>query len=139
MFQKEPHRTYSLIFHALFVVKYRQEVFREGIGIIEDMKDKIRDIAEANDVTILEIECGVDHIHFLMQTKPTLLLTKFINVVKGHSSRHIRKKYATYLKTKLWGDSFWSRSYFIATTGNVSIDRLKQYIEGQRAKPANED
>ncbi|MHA1717010.1 MAG: transposase, partial [Promethearchaeota archaeon] len=25
---------------------------------------------------------------------------------------------------KLWGDHFWSPSYFIATTGNVSIDVL---------------
>lgn len=31
-----------------------------------------------------------------------------------------------------WGDAFWSRSYFIATKGNASIDVLKQYVEEQR-------
>jgi putative transposase len=34
----------------------------------------------------------------------------------------------------LWGDSFWSPSYFIATTGNVTIDILKQYVEQQRTE-----
>lgn len=36
------------------------------------------------------------------------------------------------LKNKLWGESFWSPSYFIATTGNVTIDILKEYVENQR-------
>ncbi|MHA1372615.1 MAG: transposase [Promethearchaeota archaeon] len=40
---------------------------------------------------------------------------------------------------KLWGDHFWSPSYFIATTGNVSIDVLEQYIEEQRGRLARED
>jgi len=44
-----------------------------------------------------------------------------------------------FIKNKLWGDSFWSPSYFIATTGNVSIDVLKEYVENQRSKKINED
>ena len=36
-------------------------------------------------------------------------------------------------------DSFWSPSYFIATTGNVSIDVLKEYVENQRNKKIDED
>ena len=37
-----------------------------------------------------------------------------------------------FLKNKLWGDHFWSPSYFLATTGNVTIDILKEYVENQR-------
>ncbi|MGZ3615215.1 MAG: transposase, partial [Thermodesulfobacteriota bacterium] len=29
------------------------------------------------------------------------------------------------------GDSFWSDSKFVATTGQVSLDVLKQYVESQ--------
>lgn len=35
---------------------------------------------------------------------------------------------------KLWGEHFWSPSYFLATTGNVTIDTLKAYIENQRVE-----
>lgn len=30
------------------------------------------------------------------------------------------------------GETFWSPTYFLATTGNVTIDILKQYVENQR-------
>jgi len=83
-------------------------------------------------VEIIEQECGDDHLHILFRSKPSLDITKFINVLKGNSSRKIRTKYKDFLKNKLWGDSFWSPSYFLASTGNVTIDILKNYIENQR-------
>jgi putative transposase len=89
-------------------------------------------IAKDFDVNIIEQECGVDHIHILFRTRPTLDMTKFINILKGHTSREMRSKHKDFLKNKLWGDSFWSPSYFLATTGNVTIDVLKKYIEDQR-------
>ncbi len=68
----------------------------------------------------------------LFRCKPTLDMTKFINVLKGNSSRKIREMYKDFLKDKLWGDAFWSPSYFLATTGNVTLDVLKEYVENQR-------
>ena len=122
---------FSLQYHMIFVVKYRQKVFVED-EIVSAMKEIFNKIASDFDVEILECECGVDHIHILIRTKPTLDMTKFINILKGHSSRDIRKKYQDFLKNKLWGDHFWSPSYFLATTGNVTVDILKEYIENQR-------
>jgi putative transposase len=113
------------------VVKYRKEVFISDVLII-DVKTIIESIAADFAVEIIEQECGMDHIHILFRAKPTLDITKFINILKGHSSRAIRKKYKDFLQDKLWGDSFWSPSYFLATTGNVTIDILKQYVEQQR-------
>ena len=81
---------------------------------------------------LLNIECGNDHVHILISTKPTTNLTKLMNVIKGRSSRILRKEFATYLQDKLWGKSFWSPSYYIATTGNVSLDTLIKYVENQR-------
>ena len=138
-YNKDAHRVYSLIYHLIFVVKYRQKVFVDSIGIVGDIKDKIMELSEGFGVEVLEIECGIDHIHLLISTKPTLDMTKYINIVKGHTSRYIRNKYSDFLSDKLWGNSFWSRSYFIATTGNVSIDVLKWYVEEQRGRISNDD
>ncbi|WP_022779867.1 transposase, partial [Butyrivibrio sp. AE3009] len=39
------------------------------------------------------------------------------------------------LEKYLWGDSpFWSASYFCATTGSVSMETVKKYIEEQRTE-----
>jgi putative transposase len=137
-YQKEAHRVYSLTYHLIFVVKYRQSVFKEEIGIIEALKSKVIELSENLDVKVVEIECGIDHIHLLISAKPTLDIPKYINTIKGHSSRFLRKKHKTFLQDKLWGAHFWSPSYFISSTGNVSIDVLKQYVENQRRKIALE-
>ena len=128
---KTSNAVFSLCYHLITCVKYRQRVFTNE-EIIADLKTIVEKISESFDVQIIEQECGIDHIHILFRTKPTLDITKFINVLKGNSSRNIRKKYTNFLKDKLWGDSFWSPSYFLATTGNVTIDTLKEYVENQR-------
>ena len=128
---KTSNSVFSLCYHLIVVVKYRQKAFTNE-DLISDTKAIITGIADSMDVEIIEQECGDDHIHILFRAKPTLNITKFINVVKGNSSRKIREKYKDFLKDKLWGDHFWSPSYFLATTGNVTIDILREYVESQR-------
>lgn len=128
---KNCNSVFSLIYHFITVVKYRQKVFTSE-EIISDLKTIIEKAADEFSVEIIEQECGIDHIHILFRAKPTLDITKFINLLKGRSSRELRKKYRDFLKDKLWGDNFWSPSYFLATTGNVTVDILKEYVETQR-------
>ncbi len=128
---KTTNAVFSLQYHLITSIKYRQNVFIND-DLVSDVKNIIYNIAKTFNVSIIEIECGEDHIHILFRSKPTLDITKFINIVKGHSSREIRKKYKDFLSDRLWGDNFWSSSYFLATSGNVTIDILKDYIEKQR-------
>ena len=133
-YHKDPHRVYSLIYHLIFVVKYRQPVFQGDIGIIKTVKTKIVELSKNFEVKVVEIECGIDHIHLLISANPMLDIPKYINTIKGHSSRFLRQHYKTFLRDKLWGAHFWSPSYFIASTGNVSIEVIKQYVENQRRR-----
>lgn len=128
---KTSNAVFSLYFHFISVIKYRKKVFINE-NIISDVKNIFENISKDFDVDIIEQECGEDHIHLLFKCKPSLEITKYINIIKGHSSRKIREKYKDFLKDKLWGDSFWSSSYFLATTGNVTIDILREYVENQR-------
>ncbi|HPJ86601.1 MAG TPA: IS200/IS605 family transposase [Candidatus Pacearchaeota archaeon] len=128
---KKSNCVFSLCYHLIIVVKYRKKVF-ENIMLVSDVKTIVQEISESMQVEVIEQECGIDHIHILFRAKPTLDMTKYINLLKGNSSRNIRKKYKSFLKDKLWGDHFWSPSYFLATTGNVTIDILKEYVENQR-------
>jgi putative transposase len=128
---KNGNCVYSLLYHLIIISKYRKEVFTND-DLIMDLKNIILDLSKSMCVEIVEQECGVDHLHILFRSKPTLDITKYINLIKGNSSRKIREKYKNFLKDKLWGDSFWSPSYFLSTTGNVTIDILKEYVENQR-------
>ena len=128
---KKNNCVFSLQYHLIIVVKYRKKVFIEK-EITMSLKTIINKIAKSFDVEILECECGEDHVHIIFKSKPTLDMTRFINIIKGHSSRDIRKIHKDFLKNILWGDHFWSPSYFLSTTGNVTLDILKKYVEGQR-------
>lgn len=66
----------------------------------------------------------------LFTAKPILDIPKYINTIKTITSREIRKEFPE-VKKLLWEDTFWSRSYFIATTGQVTLDVLKAYVESQ--------
>lgn len=51
---------------------------------------------------------------------------------KGVSSRHLRKQYPE-IKSKLWGGSLWSPSYFASSCGGAPLEIIKQYIEQQQS------
>ena len=42
-------------------------------------------------------------------------------------------EYSQHVRKYLWNDApFWSSSYFIASTGTTVMEKVKEYIEGQR-------
>jgi len=60
-------------------------------------------------------------------------LVNVVNVIKGVSARRLRQEFPA-TKNLLCGDSFWSPSYFLATSGQVSLDALKEYVDSQMKK-----
>lgn len=129
--KRNANAVYLLNYHIILVVKYRKEIFTDD-NIIERTKEIMRKISADNDIEIINQECGTDHIHLMVSTKPTANLTKYINLLKGHSARTLRKEF-DFSKT-LYGDSLWSDSYYIASAGNVSVDTIYKYIDSQRKK-----
>ena len=126
---KYAHSVYALQYHFVQVVKYRKEVF-ENHEIIDFLKQKVREISERFEVNVLNIECDKDHFHMIFKAKPTLDIPKYINAIKTITSREIQRNFPE-VKTKLWKGVFWSPSYFLATTGQVTLDVLKKYVEDQ--------
>lgn len=52
------------------------------------------------------------------------------NSLKGVTSRLLRQEFPE-LKKILGGEHFWSPSYCLITTGQVTLDKLKKYVESQ--------
>ena len=133
---KGAHSVYSLYYHFIQVVKYRKKVFVND-AIVDLLKTKTREIAHTFDVNILDIECDKDHFHMLFKASPRLNIPQFINAVKTITSREIQRNFPK-VKKELWEGKFWSPSYFLATSGQVTLDVLKKYVDSQEIK-RNED
>ncbi len=114
------------------MVKYRRKVFTND-DIVDFLKQKVKEISSTFDVEIINQECDKDHIHIIFKAKPTLNIPKYLNALKTITSREIKRNFPE-VKQKLWKSAFWSPSYFITTTGQVTLDQLKKYVDSQEAK-----
>lgn len=130
------HSVYALHYHLVLVVKYRRNVFTEDMKNF--MRESIERFADNYSVQIERMEADGDHVHLLFKAKPSTDLTKFINTLKGSTARRIRNEYHDEIKDKLWGDSFWTDSYCLISTGQVSLDTLIEYVDSQREEPSDQ-
>ncbi len=126
------HSVYSLQFHLVLVVKYRKKVL---IGkLAERLKEIVEEVAQHFGAEIIEQETDKDHIHILFSSRPTIMLSRFVNSLKSVTSRKLRREFPEVMKKELWGGRFWSPSYFIATTGQVKLEDVKRYVQSQGRK-----
>lgn len=128
-FDKGNSSVYTLNYHLIICIKYRKKVFDDE-QIINELKERVRKIAENFRVAIINQECDLDHTHIIFKATPQTNLIKFINSLKGGTSNAIRHRFPT-IRSKLWKDVFWSKSYCLITTGQVTLDQLKKYVESQ--------
>lgn len=125
---KGAHSVYALQYHLVQVVKYQRKVL--GNGVINLLKQKVREISKSFEVEVLNLECDRNHFHMIFKGKPTLNIPKYVNAIKTITSREIQRSFPG-VKKELWKGVFWSPSYFLATTGQVTLDVLKNYVESQ--------
>ena len=126
---KNCHSVYTLNYHLIFCVKYRRKIFLNE-KIINKTKELMKNIALGFDVELINQELDKDHIHILFKAKPQTNLVKLINSLKGASARVLFKEFPE-IKKKLWNGHLWSASYCLITTGQVTLDILKKYVESQ--------
>ncbi|MGQ7872372.1 IS200/IS605 family transposase [Bacillus sp. 1A] len=125
------HSVFSLYYHLVLVVKYRRNVFNDDMP--DYAKDMFVRLSESYNITLVEWNHDIDHVHILFKAHPNTEMTKFINAYKSASSRLIKRDFPQ-VRKKLWKEMFWSRSFCLLTTGGSSIDVVKKYIENQGEK-----
>ncbi len=126
---KGQHSVYSLYYHFIQVVKYRKKLFIND-AIVDFLKMKIREISETFNVDVLDIECDKDYFNMFFKATPLLNITKYINAIKTITSREIKRNFPE-VRNELYNNKFWSPSYFLATSGQVTLDVLKRYVDSQ--------
>ena len=83
------HSVFLLQYHLVFVVKYRRQVFDDGIS--SRAKEIFEYIAPNYNITLEEWNHDKDHVHVLFRGQPNSEISKFINAYKSASSRLIKK------------------------------------------------
>ena len=122
------HSVFAMYYHLVLVVKYRRKVFDDTIS--DFARSIFEKIAPSYNITLLEWNHDVDHVHNMFKAQPNSELSKFINAYKSASSRLIKRDFPK-IRNKLWKAHFWSQSFCLLTTGGAPIEVIKKYIETQ--------
>lgn len=125
------HSVFMLHYHLVMAVKYRRKVITDNVSV--RLKEIFEIIAPNYNICLEEWNHDNDHVHVLFKGHPNTELSKFINAYKSASSRLIKKEFPK-VKAMLWEDKFWSKSFCLLTTGGVTVDVIRQYIETQGSK-----
>ena len=127
-YRKSAHCTYDIKYHLVWITKYRKPAITGKIA--ERTRELIRGTCKQNEVEILTGHVSKDHIHLLVSVPPHLSVSKLVQYIKGYSSRKLLMEYKE-LNKEFWGQHFWARGYFAASTGNVTDEVIAEYIKSQ--------
>ncbi|RXK89323.1 IS200/IS605 family transposase, partial [Chlorobaculum sp. 24CR] len=121
------HNVSILIYHFVCPAKYRRVVFSEAVD--NSLKEICLEISYRYEFSFIEIGTDKDHVHFLIQSVPTLSPTKIIQAVKSITAKEIFRKHPE-VKQKLWGGEFWSKGFYVNTVGRHGDENtITKYVQ----------
>lgn len=80
-------------------------------------------------VEILAMGFGDEHTHLFVSNWKNFSIPKLAQLLKGFSSRMMRKFHKDLFSDSLYGKKFWSAGYFYRTVGIVNASTFKRYVE----------
>lgn len=118
------HTYTSLLYHLVFSTKGREPWLSEEIQ--PRVWAYIGGIARENGMTALSVGGITDHVHALVMTKPTILVSRMLQLLKGGSSHWIHETFPE-LKRFAWQDG-----YGAFTVSKSGIPGVISYIQNQK-------
>ena len=127
-YQHGAHSVFSIHLHLVWITKYRKPVLVGDIAL--KTREILRQICKAESVEIIRGHVSRDHIHLFVSIPPQATISRLVQKLKGKSSHKLLHTYPS-LRRQYWGRHFWARGYFCCSSGNVTDEVIKQYIEQQ--------
>jgi putative transposase len=123
------HNVSLLIYHIVCPAKYRKLVLTGPVD--STLKAVCLEIAKRYEIHFLEIGTDKNHVHFLVQSTPTMEPQRIVQTIKSITAKQIFKKHPE-VRYHLWGGEFWSNGYWVNTVGrNHSENAVREYVRSQ--------
>lgn len=115
------HNKSLLLYHLVFPAKYRRKVFTDSVE--NTLKNTCVGIGERYEIHFVEIGLEEDHVHFLVQSIPTLTVERIVTLIKSLTAREIFEKHPS-VKKELWGGKLWTSGYYANTVGQYASEEV---------------
>ena len=131
-YRRGAHTIYDIKYHLVWVTKYRYKVLRGDLA--RRVRDLIRGLCMAKEITIIKGHVSRDHVHLFVSAPPRMSVSQIVQYIKGKSSRVLQQEFSS-LRKRYWGQHLWARGYFCASSGTVTDEMIKAYIDQQDIPP----
>ena len=122
------HTVFRIHLHIVWVTKYRKPVMTGEVGL--RLRELLREICGTAEVTVIKGHVAKDHVHLFVSVPPQVTTSRLVQNLKGKSSYKMMHEFP-HLRKKFWGRHLWARGYFCVSSGNVTDEVIKEYIEQQ--------
>lgn len=117
---------YRIGYHFVWIPKYRRRILTPEVA--DTVKTAIASACEIAEMALLAVETDMDHVHVFVSAKPSASPSDVVRILKGASSRAVRKEHPDLART--CGErGLWAQSYYVGTTGDMSAETVRHYIE----------
>ncbi len=120
------HTVFNIEYHFVWVTKYRYKVLTDDLAL--RVRELVRQTCEAFEIQIIKGVISKDHIHIFVSAPPTLAPSEIMRKIKGRTASKLFAEFPA-IKKRYWGRHFWARGYFCASSGQVTDDMIKSYLE----------
>ena len=98
---------------------------------LERIEQVMRDVRADFGADLAEFNREPEHVHLLVNFRPTVPISRPVNSLRGVSSRRLRQEFPD-VRAHYWrAKRLWSGSYFAGSADDAPVSVLRQYIEQQ--------
>lgn len=112
--------------------RYRRKCLE---GIEDEVELVFKEIADESDFSIVEVGTDLNHVHVIVQSKPTLAPVQIVRRLKQLSTRRLWERSFDHLSRFYWGSkqgqALWSGGYFCESIGPVQEGTILTYVKNQ--------
>jgi len=122
--------------HLVWTPKYRKKILRGPVAV--RVRELIRQIAAEHELQIISGKVSEDHVHVFITYRTDQRISDIAQALKGISSRVLLQEFK-HLRSQFWGKHFWSRGYCAVSSGNITDEMIRRYIDDQEGTSVIED
>jgi putative transposase len=127
---------FAIQLHIVLVTKNSQQIFTGPIK--SKLRETIREICQEQQVDILSGNVSVDHVHLVVAIHPKVNINKLILLLKGKTTYALFTSFPA-LRDSYYNRHLWSKGCFCCSCGEVSDEKVQQYVESQLPRPNETD
>jgi putative transposase len=110
----------------VWITKYRYAVLTKEVGV--RTREIIRQICDQKDIKIIRGVVSKDHVHLYISYPPKYSISDMAKWFKGRTSRKVQDEFPQLGKV-YWGKHFWAIGYAAFSSGHITDDMIKEYLE----------